>query len=476
MLYRYSFVLLALFAFFFAFSFAQGAKFTAEERREGIIEMKSAAEKLSEGMTRAEVVEQIGEPTFETGHGDYYWFAGNEHFRLSYGFIFSSSDKNAKLEFASDTNRFSLLHKRYRAKVADFSMLIDGEKPNTADPIMAVDSRPYISLKDVSTLFGVKFSFDEEMLKQKTKTDDLKIDDSAFITTINFPIFIADRELIISMPIVTVDGNIYLPILDLEAELNINVRMKREDDYVLEIKTNVPYSTDDYEGYYAAIVTSVPVFIDGKEMLTINPIVTIDDNIYLPIEELEEELKIKISHYEKEVTYMYAGGYDRKYNALWLVEINNATKDGYTVHKDYADILRYKRDTSKLRKGMAKNKVDEILGGGYLREDDSLYSIKLAPYRYLHDGGGMMMGHYDNGYKLSSFHNAYDIDILATGHQVIAANFSVLIDDNEPKVKNPFIRLGHCLYAPIADIAEQLKITVSFNDEKGQWEIVTKLF
>jgi len=471
MLKKYSFILLALFALFCAFSFAQGGKFTIEERREGIIQMKSAAEKLSEGMTRAEVIEQIGEPTFETGHGNYYWFAGNEHLRLMYGGRLSFSANNDGLAYVWDTNRFEVLNETYRAEVADSLALIDGEKLVTADPIMAVrySTRPYISLKDVSTLFGVNFSFDEEKLKTVIKNNDHET-----VIPVNFPIFLADRELITSLQIVLINGNIYLPILDLESELNIRARINYDENRTLEIKTDVPYNTDNYDGYYAAIVTSVPVLIDGKEMLTISPTVTVDGNIYLPINELEEELKIKVSYYENEVTHKVSDSYEYKYKALWRVEINNVPEDGYTVHKDYAGISRYKRDISKVRKGMAKDEVDKIFGKGYRRDDDILYSSSFAitPYRYLHDGGGMMLGYYYA--VLDSFHNAYDIDILATGHQVIAANFSVLIDDNEPKVKNPLIRLGDCLYVPIADLAEQLKITVSFNDEKGQLEITTK--
>ena len=130
--------------------------------------MKEQVSKLSRGMTISEVEQRIGEPTHNMGFGRYipvYVFSGGESLTLDY------RPDNDTLMTARNKDGFDLLATEYTAKVAEFPIFINNKKISTSNPIVTINDRTYIPLKELEEQLGVKieWSKDECAVKIETK-------------------------------------------------------------------------------------------------------------------------------------------------------------------------------------------------------------------------------------------------------------------------------------------------------------------
>lgn len=134
---------------------------------EGAIILNRQVNKLSQGMTMAEIVQLIGEPTANVGSGRYipmYLFADDEQLILDLG-------DNNKLVAARNKDGFDLLKKEYAAKIADFPIYVDNEQIITSNPIVTISDKTYIPIKELEEQLGIKveWSEDEKAVKIITK-------------------------------------------------------------------------------------------------------------------------------------------------------------------------------------------------------------------------------------------------------------------------------------------------------------------
>lgn len=124
----------------------------------GAIILKEKVSKLSRGMTNTEVIQLIGEPLFDRGFGRYiptYLFADGETLTLDFGV-------DNRLIAARNKDGFDLLATEYTAKVADFSVLIDNEQVTTSNPVVTINNKAYIPVKEVEEQLGIEVEWNEE--------------------------------------------------------------------------------------------------------------------------------------------------------------------------------------------------------------------------------------------------------------------------------------------------------------------------
>jgi len=337
---KYILLILAMLAFLSVMSFAQDGGIKMEEEKTGIIQLKEATDKLSKGMTKDEVVEQIGEPFYFTtykpgGSTLIYLFNDDERMTLQF-------NTDNKLSEAKDKNWDDLLSE-YTAKVSDInSFLID------------------------------------------------------------------QAEVLSPIPIVTINEKIYIPIEEIAIDLKINANLNKEKQ-VLEIATNAP-----------------------------------------PPQNIE----------------------------LTRTEKNSG-------------IALMREAIGKLRIGMEYDKVIELVGrpthdvgyGGfiplYLFTGKEMFTTNReiigfdTDYSTLLSVGEVISLNYDSDNKLFSA-NTKGFNLFRTEYPANHISSSVFINEKEHIISNPIVTIGGNIYVPIEDIAQQLGITVSFNEEKQQLEIVTK--
>jgi len=425
--------------------------FVMAKTSEGIFQMKEAASKLSSNMTMSEAKELLGEPTYETDARFVYWFANGERLELMY------AGTIVKRLVAYNKGTFDLLQTASLASALTPPILTDGKKLLYSNPIITISGNIYVSIKDLSDLFGIEVNFDKEKLQPEIITK--YVFDNYLAEITDFPVLLDGTELITSNPIVAINGNMYLPIEELSDILKIKIAFDI-DKKQYHITTNVSPSANEINQYYPAIVTDTPVYIDDHELLTFNSIVTINGKIYIPIEELEEELKIKIS----------------PYNENQPLKITTGVEEGFTNLKDIVGIARFKEDFNKLHKGMTENEVKQVLSRYF---DPNINYINMndnPPPQYIHENSGIILtASYGNQDKsLSALFNGYGLDLLATGYVARLVDSTVSLDGKELLISNPIVTIHNKVYVPIEDLAEQLGIKVSFNEEKQQLEITTK--
>jgi len=458
MLQKNTIFILIILIFPMIISFAQEEFSALEQKNAGIVQMKEAVSKLSSSMTMEEAEKLLGEPTFETDSRSIYWFAGGERLTLSYINEISliSLETGRLLAYNKDT--IDLLEVTSLTSALRHPILIDGKKLLSSNPIVTISGNIYISIKDLADQFGIEVSFDKEKLQPKTITR--YVSDYYLAEITDIPTFIDAKKLVTSNPIVTINGNMYLPIEELSGILKIEIIFDK-DKRLYEITTNVSSSTNEFDQYYPAIVTDIPIYIDDNKLLTFNPIVAINGNIYLPIDELEEELQVKVDHSKEKPK----------------LEITTGMGEGFAKSKDIASISRFKEDFSELHKGMTENEVKQVLSR-YL--DPKINYISMndnPPKRYIHENSGIILtAPYGNQNKnLSALFNEDGFDLLATGYVARLIDFPVFIDGKELlTTSNPIVTIHNKVYVSIEDFAEQLGMKVSFNEEKQQLEITTK--
>ena len=476
MLQKHTIFILITLIFPMIISFAQEEISVLEQKNAGIIQMKEAVSKLSDKMTIDEAKELLGEPTFKTNLTYVYFFVGGERIELNLKGIGGLSVRNK--------DGFDLLSTIYWAEDLGYPISIDGNKLSASYPIVSINGNIYLSIKDRSDLFGVGVNFDKEKLRSEAITKD-KMFGWYTSDVVDFPVFIDSKELITSNPIVAINGNMYLPIEELVSELGIKIIFDK-DKRLYEITTNIQPSTNIFDKYYPALVTDNSIYIDDNKLLTFNPIVTINGNIYLPIDELEEELQVKVDHDKDKPT----------------LEITTGMGEGFVKSKDIASISRFKKDISKIHKDMTQKEVEQIVSSFYnanapnLEKDNNISLIEsdlftrnsIPPLRYRHQDGGILTPAYGGAVlpsygkslflhvdSLSALFNEDGLDLLATGYVAKLVDFPVFIDGKELlTISNPIVTIHNKVYVPLDDIAEQLGIKVTFNEEKQQLKITTK--
>ena len=135
---------------------------TMDDNDFGIMVMREKVDKLTRGMTRGEVEQIIGEPTLNEGFGRYkpmYLFPDGENLKLDY---IPDSNNTLILMSARNKDGIDLLSTEYTAKVAEFSVFVNDEKIVTSNPVVTIDSKTYIPIKEFETLLDVRVEWNEE--------------------------------------------------------------------------------------------------------------------------------------------------------------------------------------------------------------------------------------------------------------------------------------------------------------------------
>ena len=481
MLKKYFLPIFIILSFLTTVSFAQ-FEVTKEQKNEGIEQMKSAVSKLSLGMTKFEAEELIGRATFETAYGHFYCFSGEESIALFYDFF-------GKLSSAANNNNFDLLATEYTANGINCYFYINGKEIETSNPVVTINGKIYISTEELEEYLVKKVVWNAEKeqleITKNMPTTNIKAAGNEYkfwegfgrtviysALRFDFPILIDGKKILTSNLMVTIDNKIYVPIEELEEELEIKTVINAEKLHwttsrnagrYMEITTNVPVtdSVNYSKGSYPAIVADFPVFINGEELLTVNPIFTIYGKVYIPIEDVEEYFGIKVSRISK---IIFPG-------ASVLSGLNITTKVMFTDEEillwkeKRAEVAKLKEDATKLRTGMTIEEVKQVLGEPH---PELQY--------YVYKNGETLVARYDkNNPNWLTYISNYDgFNLLSTGDTVIPIEQSVVINDEELLTSNPMVMSHNKIYAPIIDFAEALGIIVSFNEEKTRLEITKK--
>jgi len=481
MLKKYFLPIVIILAFLTTSLFAQ-FEVTKEQKNEGIEQMKSAVSKLSLGMTKSEVDELIGRPTFETSYGHFYCFSGEESIALFYDFF-------GKLSSAANNNNFDLLATEYTANGINCYFYINGKEIETSNPVVFINGKIYISTEELEKYLVKKvvWNTDKEQLEitknmpatnTKAAGNEYKFRDTFGRSEIyhairfDFPVFIDGKKILTSNSMVTIDNKIYVPIEELEEELEIKTVINSEKLHwttsrnagrYMEITTNVPVTdaVNYSKGMYPAIVSDFPVFINGEELLTVNPIFTIYGKVYIPIEDVEEYFGIKVS----QISRIFVPGV-RVLSGLNITTKILFTDEEILLWKEKrAEVAKLKEDVAKLRTGMTIDEVKQVLG-------EPNPELKY----YVYKNGETLVARYDkNNPNWLTYISNYDgFNLLSTGDTVRPVELSVVINDEELFISNPMVMSHNKIYAPIVDFAEALGIIVSFNKDKELLEIITK--
>ena len=217
---------------------------------------------------------------------------------------------------------------------------------------------------------------------------------------------------------------------------------------------------------YTAKTVGFSVLIDNEELIICNPILTINDKNYFPIEELSEEIRIEL-HWNQEKQQLEITTQTTK-----DIDIDNQLekKEGITKVKEAA---------SKLNKGMTWKEIIEQIG----EPTSDIGSGRSIP-KYSFAGGESLILGIDRNDKLSSANNKNDFNLLSSEYKAIVEDFPVFINGEQVLTFNNIVTIDKLTYLPIQnlkktyisieDFTEQLGITVNFNEEKQQLEITTK--
>ena len=129
-----------------------------------------------------------------------------------------------------------------------------------------------------------------------------------------------------------------------------------------------------------------------------------------------------------------------------------------------------KLGAGQLSKGMTEDEVVQQIG------EHSIISGVAFPRIYFFGvlNSEPLKLYYIDG-ELSSALTRDDLDLVAIEYLVAKVISSpILLNGEEPLTSNPIVTINDKIYVPIEDLAEQLGITVNFNEEKQQLEITTK--
>ena len=322
MLKKYIMLIILSLICFTTISFAQDVEFKTEKENMGITQVTEAVGKLSKYMTMDEVKEQIGEPTQITGPIFRYLFVDGERLTLYFN--------DDKLFAAINKDRTDLLATRYTAKVIDYSILIDNEEMLTTNPMLIINDKQYILIEDFVEISKINFVWNMEKQQLEITTSvpfigyrEITINGgirSAINTLSNMGLTINEinqripkyekvtleeknagiaelKEAVSKLNGLNMNEVIQFmgyPTADIGSGLYIPMYIFLGGEYI-----TLSYGPDDkldsvtnknllnlFSTEYTTIGEDFPVFINGKELLISNPIVTVNKITYLPIEHL----------------------------------------------------------------------------------------------------------------------------------------------------------------------------------------------
>ena len=280
--------------------------------------------KLSKGMTKDEVIEQIGEPLYSSGSTFMYSFDDGEYIILE----FNDADK---LSGAKDKN-FDDLLAEYTAKVSDNNLIfIDQDEILTAIPIVTINDKVYIPIEEIVTdlKIGVNLNNEKQSLEITTNVpppQDLELTRLEKNSGIRQMRAAVDKLLVGMLPD-EVKQLIGIPTHNIGSGLSIPIYLfTGKETFIINREITDPsYTGNDsilfavgevislnYEfdsgllsvktkginllkTEYPANHVGFSLFADDKELTVASPIVTINYNIYVPIEDLTEYLGVKVT-------------------------------------------------------------------------------------------------------------------------------------------------------------------------------------
>jgi len=286
---------LILLAFLSLASFAQEIRLTMEQKKAGITQLKEAVDKLDVGMTLSEVKDLLGEPMLIpngilSGYsGPRYSFVGGQNIRL--GFF------EGKLSDAYNKDGFNLLLTEYIAQIVDFPVLINGNSKGmvTTNAAVTIRNKVYLPIESLTEPLEIKVSFNEEKQNSEHKITGITQMVEA-ISKINKGMTIGEVVRHIGEPtqVYSFTSDIYYSFGDTET-----IKLLFIDDKLL----STMYYRDNIDllsaEYITANIYNFTILLNGEEPLTSNPIVTINDKVYVPIEDLAEQLGITVNFNEE---------------------------------------------------------------------------------------------------------------------------------------------------------------------------------
>jgi len=209
--------------------------------------------------------------------------------------------------------------------------------------------------------------------------------------------------------------------------------------------------------------TDYVIFIDGEEVLTSNPIMTIDGFIYLPMEEVTEIFGMGVSYNEEKKLIEFTKKSEKKY--ITLEEYMEIFKDfnPENISQEQEDIQKsissgamhilYSREMKNesirnmrvavgmMRAGMSK-KITELFGNPI--------NFSSSGYRpiYIFGNGEMLRlevgGSWYSG--VLGAYNRYGMDLLLAEHSIALGGSPVLLDGVEFKIRSSLKDIDRHLY------------------------------
>ena len=123
-------------------------------------------EKIEVGMTIDEVYWAIGAPFDDVGSGVYIlrYLSSDDVFIKLY-FDLNNTLKRVQNDYGTD-----LLAKSHTADVVDFPVLMNGERVVTDNPIVTINGKTYIPIKEVEEQLGINVKWNESMRQVEITT------------------------------------------------------------------------------------------------------------------------------------------------------------------------------------------------------------------------------------------------------------------------------------------------------------------
>jgi len=254
---------------------------------------------------------------------------------------------------------------------------------------------------------------------------------------------------------------------------------------------------------YLLTPTAYEIFIDGEEALTSNPILAVDGQIYLPIEEITELLgagvsinkeKQRIEFTEKnEEIYIPTAEFEDALNSIDFENINyeqmrflhsvlmGRTRALYPIKERNQGITQMRDAAKKLKVGMSWDEIDKQIGSYTFDAGSGVY----IPV-YLFDCGELMTLNIFLGRNsgLNGVTNKYGIDLLKTEYAAPEENTPIFINGAEFSTKNPVVTIDKNIflftivnlnqtYLSLEDFSVVLGVEFIVNEQEQKIEVLT---
>jgi len=258
---------------------------------------------------------------------------------------------------------------------------------------------------------------------------------------------------------------------------------------------------------YIAKIVDFNVLIDGEQLLTSNPVVIINGNIYIPIEMFANYLELNKNFEIQQIRNVdYSTTMFSNIKSLEITTDAPITDVDDRITKVLAE-KQIESVVSKLTLGMTFFEVYKLMGkppllNPYSSNTDVRYYFSDAGFLTLRFDAKVTMTRAKHDLlfieymtSINSDFDAYidltnneiievaglssaiinELDLFAKEYTAKSANFPVFIDGEEFLTSNQIVIIGYNnVYVSIVEFAEILGIIVSFNKEKTQLEITKR--